>query len=674
MFRPQRPISRTCLGVLFLVLSLGFLTVTSTAAVVFEEQTLVTSGQGGFDTYRIPAAIYTTDNTVLFFCEARKTSGSDFAETHMLLRRSEDGGLTWQEPQIVWKDTSEPEVTIGNPCPVYDAATGKVWLGFTRNNERVFVTSSDDNGKTWATPTEISSSVTPDDCLRYWTGPGHGLQLTQGDAAGRLIFPSYRILDEGERNVMRSLAIYSDDHGATWQTGEGTAIGSEINPDAIHKPPASWIPGGYDWEGCECVAVEATDGRVYLTVRNQAGVGGHKGFAWSNDGGVTWSPMELQDELPGLTCQSSVIRFSNTSEGRANRILYSGITNNSGGRSGLSVYLSEDEARTFPTSRVVAPGPSAYSDLVVLPDKTAMVFYEGGSSRAYETIRVARFNLEWLTSGESIVNGDFEETTGWGSAGTKEYPLGWSSSSTDRTSAAQPQTGDAAIGGSGTSAFFPAAPDGSRDLAQSFPQSSPKWVFEMDFAAEEPDGQGSDHRTLSLGWRNNEGIRFYMIVTGNGNEGASADGLGDVQIYNPASGYFTPAGLENSVRFDDDVETTPMAHHLRIEGDFTADTPFYDIHITDAEGTVHSATGLTLFNGGTPGPTSGLIFFSDNTFLSTGDHLLDNIRVSGPEKAEPLSGDLNADGHVDSGDLDIVRGFWGWTVEAGCRACGDAKR
>lgn len=388
-----------CLGVLFFGATI-LLQSAAAAPPVFEEQILVERGQAGFHTYRIPAAIHTTDNTVLFFCEARKTSSSDFAETHMFLRRSEDGGVTWQEPRIVWKDTSEPEVTIGNPCPVYDRETGKVWLGFTRNNERVFVTNSDDNGRTWATPTEISASVTPDGCRRYWTGPGHGLQLSHGKAAGRIIFPSYRILDEGDRNVMRSHSVYSDDHGATWKIGEGTAIGPEIDPDAIHKPPASWIPGGYDWEGCECIAVELADGRLYLTVRNQAGVGRKKAYAWSDDGGETWSPLGLQEELPGLTCQSSVILYAGASGDRADRVLYSGITGRSGGRSGLNVFLSEDGARTFLASRPVTSGPSAYSDLVVLPDKTILAFYEGGKRSTYETIRLARFNLAWVTGGK----------------------------------------------------------------------------------------------------------------------------------------------------------------------------------------------------------------------------------------------------------------------------------
>ena len=51
---------------------------------------------------------------------------------------------------------------------------------------------------------------------------------------------------------------------------------------------------------------------------------------------------------------------------------------------------------------------------------------------------------------------------------------------------------------------------------------------------------------------------------------------------------------------------------------------------------------------------------------------IDNILIyndaSGPE---PLEGDLNGDGFVGSGDLDIVRAAWGQSVTPGCLSCGD---
>ena len=197
--------------------------------------------------------------------------------------------------------------------------------------------------------------------------------------------------------MMRSHMIYSDDHGATWQIGESTAIGPPIDPDGVHLS-ASWVPGPYDWEGCECLAVERPDGRLYLTVRNQAGYKRKKAFAFSDDGGESWTPLGLQNDLPGVTCQSSVIAMPNGKKENA-RILWSGIVASDRpiGRRDLTVFLSEDGGQSFPKSRVVHAGPAAYSDMTVVPDGTVLVFYEGGKSRRYASIRLARFNLDWVT-------------------------------------------------------------------------------------------------------------------------------------------------------------------------------------------------------------------------------------------------------------------------------------
>ena len=59
----------------------------------------------------------------------------------------------------------------------------------------------------------------------------------------------------------------------------------------------------------------------------------------------------------------------------------------------LSIKLSRDDGKTWPVNKTLEPGPSAYSDLAVLPDGTVICLYEGK-----EDIRVARFNLEWLTT------------------------------------------------------------------------------------------------------------------------------------------------------------------------------------------------------------------------------------------------------------------------------------
>jgi sialidase-1 len=103
-----------------------------------------TSGTEGYHTYRIPAIVLTNEGTLLAFCEGRKTSRRDHGDLDLVLRRSTDDGKTWQPMQLVYEEGGTAEITIGNPCPVHDAATGTLWLLFTRNNEAVLATASDD--------------------------------------------------------------------------------------------------------------------------------------------------------------------------------------------------------------------------------------------------------------------------------------------------------------------------------------------------------------------------------------------------------------------------------------------------------------------------------------------------------------------------------------------------
>ena len=64
-----------------------------------------------------------------------------------------------------------------------------------------------------------------------------------------------------------------------------------------------------------------------------------------------------------------------------------------GKRENLSIKLSPDDGKTWPVNKTLDLGPSAYSDLAVLPDGTVLCLYEGKAD-----IQVARFNLDWLTT------------------------------------------------------------------------------------------------------------------------------------------------------------------------------------------------------------------------------------------------------------------------------------
>ena len=334
---------------------------------MFREVELFTSGSGGYHTYRIPAMVTTASGTLLAFCEGRRDDPDDFGKIDILLRRSTDAGATWDEQRLVH---GEGEETIGNPSPVVDLVTGTVWLAFCRNQDRVFLTRSEDDGLTWSCPEEITTrGAKAPHWHWYATGPGHGIQLT----TGRLLIPcDHRVAPRPQAPYSCSHALYSDDHGRTWRHGEALGYGSN-----------------------ECQAVETGDGRVCMTTRNP--VAGGRTEAWSTDGGHTWSDLAVRHDLPDPVCQASILRFTDAAGGGRNRILFSNAA--SASRDHMTVRLSYDECRTWEVSRCLYPGPSAYSDLAVAADRTICCLYERGVEEYRESIRLARFDLEWLTDG-----------------------------------------------------------------------------------------------------------------------------------------------------------------------------------------------------------------------------------------------------------------------------------
>jgi sialidase-1 len=347
---------------------------------------LFVSGEEGYHTFRIPALYVTQAGTVLAFCEGRKSARSDTGDIDTVLKRSLDGGKTWGDLQVVAEDEGH---TMGNPCPVQDRATGRIWLPLTRNrgddSEReikegtsqesrsVWVAYSDDEGATWSPAREITATTKAPDWTWYATGPGNGIQLS----SGRLFIPCDHA--EAGTKMFRSHAIWSDDGGQTWVHGQ--PVGDKTN---------------------ECQAVELPDGSVLMNMRSYEGKN-LRAISKSRDGGETWEASVLDEELIEPVCQASFIRYSGGPETGDSILLFSNPASRK--REKMTVKLSRDEGDSWPVARQVYPGPSAYSSLGVLPDGSVGLLYERGREEPYETITFARFTLEWL-NGESSEKGE----------------------------------------------------------------------------------------------------------------------------------------------------------------------------------------------------------------------------------------------------------------------------
>ena len=338
------------------------------------------SGTGGYHSYRIPAVILTPKGTLLAFCEGRKSSRSDHGDLDLVLRRSTDNGKTWTPTQIVHEEGGDAKITIGNPCPVVDQDTGRVWLPFCRNNDKVLITFSDDDGNTWAKPSETTDSVKESGWGWYATGPGVGIQLTRGKHRGRLVIPCDHSKQIDGKRVMFSHAFFSDDHGKTWKLG-----------------------GTVDQHTDECQVVELSDGTLMMNMRNYWGRDGKqpgkdkmRAVALSRDGGTSWGKLRFDQNLIEPICQGSFLRYATKGNAGPDRLLFSNPASKAK-RERLTVRLCHDDGKTWSAAMLLHKGPSAYSCLTVLSDGSIGCLYKGGVKNAYEKIIFARFSPKSLS-------------------------------------------------------------------------------------------------------------------------------------------------------------------------------------------------------------------------------------------------------------------------------------
>jgi sialidase-1 len=266
---------------------------------------------------------------------------------------------------------AEPgDMTIGNPCPVVDCESGHIILPFCRNNDRIFITKSVDDGLRWSERVEITPDVKPDGWSWYATGPGVGIQLVHTPHTGRLVIPC----DHRENgDEFHSHAMLSDDRGETWRVGEALCVGAD-----------------------ECQVIERGDGSLLMNIRIEGGreTPHLRDTSVSHDGGETWTDTIVDPALPCPTCQASLIRAEIDGEWIT---LFSNPASKTE-RENMTVRLSRDDGATWESSRALHAGLSVYSSLTVLPDGTICCLYEAvEGKRVHGDIRFARFDVAWIT-------------------------------------------------------------------------------------------------------------------------------------------------------------------------------------------------------------------------------------------------------------------------------------
>lgn len=385
-----------------------FTTLTAAMALAAAEPSrtdVFTTGAQGYAMFRIPGIIVTPKGALLAYAEGRKNSSSDWADIDIVVRRSEDGGATWSDLKVIGRlpgaVSQNPaaarlgrpveHITYNNPVAFSDRKKGLVHFLYCVEYMRAFYMRSEDDGRTFSAPVEITSTFDKFKSDYPWkvlaTGPGHGIQLKNG----RLLVPVW--LSTSEANPHKpsvAATIYSDDHGKTWKRGD------------IAIPSSGEIV-----DPSETVAEQLTDGRVMLNARTIS-PRHRRVVVISKDGARNWSAPRFQEELVEPVCFGSLVRHSgkkllfvnpdNLLKGAAE-----GAPGQSRDRRNLTVRLSEDDGATWTAKRVIDPGWTAYADINVGRDGAVYVLYERGAPDP-ERLRIAaltlvKFPLEWINAG-----------------------------------------------------------------------------------------------------------------------------------------------------------------------------------------------------------------------------------------------------------------------------------
>lgn len=248
--------------------------------------------------YRIPGMLVTDSGVLLTVCEARQTQ-SDWSLMDILLRRSTDGGKSFEEPIALARGTEE-HPTVNNPVLMQDRR-GRIHLLYCEDyavgGGRVLQRISTDDGKTWGECRDITAMTEPEIRNVYAHGPGHGIRTRTGE----LMVPLWRVLrasgaDLHSHGPSEIGIFHSGDDGETWHTG-----GILASTDAMPSPNETEI-------------AELADGRIYLNTR----LGGSmtcRGRAWSTGGDCGWTAYGTDEALTDPRCFGSTVS-ARTPDGR----------------------------------------------------------------------------------------------------------------------------------------------------------------------------------------------------------------------------------------------------------------------------------------------------------------------------------------------------------------------
>ena len=349
---------------------------------------LRTAGQDNCHTYRIPGLVTSNAGTLIAVYDNRYRGGGDLpGDIDVGMSRSMDGGATWQPMRVVMDMGRDPKWHydgIGDPEILVDHVSGRILVAATwshgnrswngsgpgmqpEETGQFMLVHSDDDGRTWSKPRNITSQVKDPSWRFVLQGPGRGITMRDGT----LVFAAqYRSAPDGpHKGKPFSTMMSSRDRGKSWQIGTGVKV-----------------------DTTEAQLVELEDGVLMINCRDNRR--GSRSIYTTNDLGKTWQlHATSRGALIEPTCMASLLRVDHKNFGR---LLVFSNPNTSAGRFDMTLKVSTDDGKTWPTrwhTRYDQRPGAGYSCLTRIDDEHVGVVYEGRRELYF-----LRFSIRELTN------------------------------------------------------------------------------------------------------------------------------------------------------------------------------------------------------------------------------------------------------------------------------------
>lgn len=344
------------------------------------------AGDDGVAAYRIPGLATSNKGTLLGVYDVRHNNSADLQEyVEIGLSRSTDGGQTWEKMRIPMsfgehEGLPKAQNGVGDPAILVDRKTGTIWIiaawthgmGNGRawwnsqpgmdmhHTAQLMLVKSDDDGKTWSEPINITEQVKDPSWYFLLQGPGGGISMDDGT----LVFASQYI---GSDRIPNAGIIYSKDHGKTWH------ISSLARTNTTESQVAEIEPGV-----------------LMLNMRDNRG--GSRAVSTTTDMGKTWKEhVSSRTSLQEPVCMASLISVKAKDNVLGKDILLFSNPNDTKNRHSITIKASLDGGVTWlPENQLLldAGWGWGYSCLTMIDKETVGILYE--SSVAHMTFQAIK--------------------------------------------------------------------------------------------------------------------------------------------------------------------------------------------------------------------------------------------------------------------------------------------